>query len=84
MHSFPLGPDWPGWYVAVKAMAPSEAIFARAQLIVIREPCTPEWAVAHARAHLELGHHLQSGGISDEDEDWARMLAWTIHEDQAA
>ncbi|MEL4357088.1 MULTISPECIES: hypothetical protein [unclassified Luteococcus] len=82
MQILPLGPDWPDWAVVIKDTTPAEAILPRVQIVVMRAPITPQWAVAHARAHLELGHHLQSGPITDDQEQWARMLAWTIRDDE--
>lgn len=65
---------WPRWQIQL-ADLDGELCDPEARLFVISPAPTAQRAVAHAVAHLDLGHHLKSGGFDDDDCDAADRLA---------
>lgn len=49
---------WPGWRILFAPLGDcDEAFYADRRLIVLDPGDDPEWAVAHATAHLDLEHY---------------------------
>lgn len=69
-------PGHPGWFLQGHEMVYAEVFVPTANLVLVSERRIQdlEACLAHAAAHLDLGHHMR-GTISDEDEAWARQLA---------
>lgn len=70
---------WPGWTIAFTDLAGITAVFSAERetflLDAARWSGREDEAVAQAVAHLDLAHHLSSGGLSAEQQSQGRWLA---------
>lgn len=67
--------DQPGWSVEFLPIVPNEIIDPASKSIIVNPEGDEEWALAHAWAHLELGHHRLSGPLTAQEQDNAFDLA---------
>lgn len=71
---------WPDWTVRPTALHGIDEVVAPASRLILLDAtrATWDWAVAHALAHLDLGHHEDGRGAftfeQEQDADWLARL----------